>query len=106
MTLARRQLLRMATWACACGLAAGRAGAAQPGHSGATASHPHWISVGDTAPEHWGELQPDFKVCQLGLEQTPIDLMSGIKGEPGTVALDYKPVPLRVVDRRCLIETN
>ena len=32
--------------------------------------------------------------------------MSGIKGEPGTVALDYKPVPLRVVDRRCLIETN
>jgi len=42
-----------------------------------------------------GELQSDFKVCQLGLEQTPIDLGSGIKGDVGSVDYDYKPLPLR-----------
>lgn len=106
MTLARRQFLRMATVGCACCLAAGRSGAAQPGHSDAAASHPHWSYADTTGPEHWGELQPDFKVCQLGLEQTPIDLASGIKGEPGTVALDYRPLPLRIVNNGHTIQVN
>ena len=93
----RRNFLRLAVTGCAFCLAAGRAGAAETsnGAAGAKAAHPHWSYAGDTGPEHWGELQPDFKVCQLGLEQTPIDLDDAMKGAPGSIALDYKPLPLR-----------
>ena len=67
MTFARRDFLRTAL-GCALCVGAGRAMAAEPA-SGAKAAHPHWSYAGNTGPEHWGGLQPDFKVCQLGLEQ-------------------------------------
>ena len=96
----------MATLGCVYCLAAGRASASQPGHSNAGASHPHWSYAGNTGPDHWGALQPNFKACELGLEQTPIDLAGGIKGEPGTVALDYKPLPLRILNNGHTIQVN
>ena len=70
------------------------------------AAHPHWSYGGKGGPEHWGELQPDFKVCQLGLEQTPIDLSGAMKGEAGAVSLDYKPLPLRIVNNGHTIQVN
>jgi carbonic anhydrase len=105
MRIERREFLRMATWGCACCLAAGRLGAAAPGPSG-SGGHAHWSYAGNTGPEHWGTLQPDFKVCELGLEQTPIDLRASVKGEPGAVALDYKPQPLRIVNSGHTIQVN
>jgi carbonic anhydrase len=104
MTLARREFLRIATLGCACCLAA-RSGALQPEHSGKSA-YPHWSYGGKTGPEHWGELQPNFRACQLGLEQTPIDLTSGIRGEPGNVAIDYRPIRLRIVNNGHTIQAN
>jgi carbonic anhydrase len=106
MTLARREFLRMATLGCACCLATGRTGAEPTGHSGAAASHPHWSYAGNTGPEHWGELQPDFRVCQLGLEQTPIDLNASVRGEAGQAALDYRQHPLRIVNNGHTIQVN
>lgn len=94
---------------CAYCLSAARAFAAEPSHSATpNAAHtaPHWSYDGDTGPEHWGELQPDFKVCQLGLEQTPIDLANGMKGETGPIALDYRPLPLRIVNNGHTIQVN
>lgn len=107
MTMLRRDFLRMGFLGCVC-CAAGRyafAGAEPSGAHGA-AGAPHWSYAGNTGPEHWGELRPDFKVCQLGLEQTPIDLASGIRGEAGTPALDYRPQPMRIVNNGHTIQVN
>lgn len=111
MKLKRREFLRLAgmgsAFACVHCLAAGRALAeAAHGAAGKVTHAPHWSYAGNTGPEHWGELQPDFKVCQLGLEQTPIDLDGGVKGEAGSVALDYKPLPLRIVNNGHTIQVN
>jgi carbonic anhydrase len=51
-------------------------------------------------------LQPDFKVCRLGLEQTPIDLVGGIKGGPEYITYDYKPLPLRILNNGHTIQVN
>ena len=81
MSINRRMLIRGAL-ACACCLEAGVAIASdKPAHGGAAT--PHWSYEGDGNPAKWGELQSDFKMCQLGLEQTPIDLSNGIKGDVG-----------------------
>jgi carbonic anhydrase len=101
----RREFLRLTTLGCAYCLAAGRTFAAE-NHAAAPGAPAHWSYEGDTGPEHWGMLQPDFKTCQLGLEQTPIDLAAAVKGEAGVMALDYKPLPLRIVNNGHTIQVN
>jgi carbonic anhydrase len=57
-----------------------------------------WSYEGDTGPDHWGTLQPEFAKCGNGQAQSPIDLPEG-KGNgntPGPVTLEYKPVPLAI----------
>ena len=99
MSIDRRMLIRGAV-ACACCLKAGVTMASdKPSPDGAT--QPHWSYEGDGRPEKWGELRSDFRTCQLGLEQTPIDLGNGIKGDVGSVDYDYKPSPLRIVHNGC-----
>ena len=104
MSIDRRMLIRGAV-ACACCLKAGVTTASdKPAHDGAT--QPHWSYEGDGRPEKWGELRSDFKTCQLGLEQTPIDLGNGIKGDVGSVDYDYRPLPLRLVNNGHTIQFN
>jgi carbonic anhydrase len=103
MSIDRRMLLRGAI-ACACCMKAGVVVASDaPAHGGAAA---HWSYEGGGSPEKWGELQSDFKMCQLGLEQTPIDLTNGIKGDVGSVEYDYRPLPLRIVNNGHTIQFN
>ena len=104
MSIDRRMLIRGAV-ACACCLKAGVTMASdKPSPDGAT--QPHWSYEGDGRPEKWGELRSDFRTCQLGLEQTPIDLGNGIKGDVGSVDYDYKPSPLRIVNNGHTIQFN
>jgi carbonic anhydrase len=103
MSIDRRTLLR-GVLSCACCIKAGAAFASDaPAHGGAAA---HWSYEGEAGPEKWGALQSDFKVCQLGLEQTPIDLSSGLKGDPDSVVYDYKPSALRILNNGHTIQVN
>jgi carbonic anhydrase len=104
MPIDRRMLLR-GVLSCACCVRAGVAIASDaPAHDGSAAVH--WSYEGEGSPEKWGELQADFKVCQLGVEQTPIDLSNGIKGDVGSVEYDYKPLPLRILNNGHTIQVN
>jgi carbonic anhydrase len=113
MSIERRAFLRYAASGCACCLAGKFTGvrAAEygsphaPGNAGGQA-RPHWSYEGETGPGHWGELSPDFKVCQLGLEQTPIDLTSATNGEAGGLAFDYCRLPLRLLNNGHTIQVN
>ncbi|RED21409.1 carbonic anhydrase [Rhodopseudomonas thermotolerans] len=101
MSVDRRSLLK-GLLACGCCAAAGASFAEGAGHGGGV----HWSYEGEGAPDKWGDLQSDYKVCRLGAEQTPIDLVGGIKGEPGTARHDYKPMPLRIVNNGHTIQVN
>jgi carbonic anhydrase len=105
----RRTFLRLASSGCICGLIGARSAARAGEHGGAASSpghHAHWSYEGATGPEHWGELSPEFRVCQLGLEQTPIDLKASLKGEAGALNLDYRALPLRIVNNGHTIQVN
>jgi len=102
MSINRRSVLRGLV-ACGCCAAAGASFAENAAHGGHGV---HWSYDGDGAPEKWGDLQSDYKVCKLGAEQTPIDLAAGIKGEPGAARHDYKPMPLRIVNNGHTIQVN
>jgi carbonic anhydrase len=112
MTIDRRAFLRIASvgsaLGCTCCLTASGASVIGAARAAATAGEsPDWSYGGSTGPQHWGDLSPAFKVCKLGLEQTPIDLASSIHGElDGRLDIDYKPLPLRIINNGHSIQVN
>ena len=51
---------------------------------------PHWGYTGDGGPAHWAQLEEDFGVCKLGLEQSPIDIPSArVKTAADLAPLDF-----------------
>ncbi len=67
---------------------------------------PHWGYEGAGGPDKWSELSTDFRTCSLGTQQTPIDLLAGIKAQTGPVAFGYKPIPLTVLNNGHTIQVN
>lgn len=98
----RRRLLQAmalgAVGTCPVCLSAVRAWAGDPG--------PHWSYEGEAGPEHWGELSPDFRVCELGLQQSPIDLTGAIDARLSDLELSYRSIPLKVVNNGHTIQVN
>ena len=72
------------------------------GHSGA----PQWGYAGAAGPEHWGDLSPAFRVCGIGLQQSPINLHRAIEATAGEIVVDYKPTPIEVVNNGHTIQVN
>ena len=61
-------------------------------HFNTNAKEPHWGYLGAEGPEHWGELSDDFKECEAGKHQSPINIITSksIKGEPADkIKIDY-----------------
>lgn len=104
LRLGRRQALRAlvgAATAVACPVCRALAEEAPPAHAGS-----HWSYDGAAGPEAWGELSADFKVCSLGLEQTPIDLKESVRAETGAVEPSFKPMPLTILNNGHTIQVN
>ena len=39
---------------------------------------PHWTYVGSEGPHAWGRIDPSWRACAVGREQSPIDLGGAI----------------------------
>ena len=48
-----------------------------------------WSYSGAEGPQHWGSLNPDYKVCSSGDQQSPIDLVNGERASPPRLTIDY-----------------
>lgn len=81
--------------------------AAAEGHGAKGAEGPpHWEYKGEAGPENWGDLSPGFRACDLGFQQSPIDLDSAIVANVGSIAIDYQTMPLGVVNNGHTIQVN
>ncbi len=70
------------------------------------ASLPVWSYSGDTNPTHWSELSPDFAACELGREQSPIDITDAVQGNPAPIVFNYSPTPLVIFNTGRTIQVN
>ena len=73
---------------------------AQEGHP------PHWTYSGPEDPNHWGKLDPAYAACSNGHHQSPIDIRDAKKADLPALAIDYKPVPLSIIDNGHTIMIN
>lgn len=64
----------------------------------AAAPAAQWSYDGDTGPEHWGRLRPEWKLCADGKQQSPIDVAGGIAVDLEPPRFDYRPTRFRITD--------
>ena len=53
-----------------------------------------WSYEGDTGPEHWGQLDPAWRVAETGKEQSPIDIDTAVvrtMTDSPVLKFDYRP---------------
>lgn len=54
-----------------------------------------WTYEGPRGPEHWGELDPEYKLCGTGHAQSPIDIRDAVKADLPPLQFEFKPAPLK-----------
>jgi carbonic anhydrase len=66
----------------------------------------HWSYDGDTGPDHWGELDPDYADCSDGQNQSPIDIVTttAIKSDLSDIQFHYEASELEIENNGHAIE--
>lgn len=77
-----------------------------PALSAAQEAHPHWTYSGQEGPVHWGKLDSSYAACSLGHTQSPIDIAHAKPADLPTLKLDYKAIPLNIIDNGHTIQVN
>lgn len=57
-----------------------------------------WSYDGETGPQNWSKLRPEWRVCAEGTRQSPIDLREGIAVDLAPVQFDYGRSGFRIRD--------
>jgi len=70
------------------------------------ARKPHWGYTGEGAPDRWGELNPDNKLCAIGTRQTPIDIRDTLKVDLERIQFEYRASKFTVLDNGHTIQVN
>ncbi|KMY49679.1 carbonic anhydrase [Peribacillus loiseleuriae] len=69
----------------------------------------HWSYEGETGPEHWGDINPDYAACTNGKEQSPVNIeMSKVIEDEKIKDLDinYKPTGFSLSNNGHTIQAN
>jgi len=69
----------------------------------------HWGYTGHEAPEHWGVLSPEYKMCKEGLSQSPIDISKKVTvaaQDLEAVEFDYKTDTESIINNGHTVQVN
>ena len=67
---------------------------------------PHWTYSGEHGPEHWAELSPDYAACELGANQSPIDISASIDADLGDLKIDYRYGTSTIINNGHTLQIN
>ncbi len=91
---------------------AGHGATPEPHATNAAAGHGggdvHWTYEGETGPQAWGKLKPDFNLCAIGKRQSPINIEDGntLQGPAEPVQFAYQPSNGTVVNNGHTIQVD
>ena len=69
-------------------------------------AHADWSYDGESGPQAWGRLKPEFGKCANGSRQSPIDIRDGIRVDLEPVQFDYRPGAFSVLDNGHTVQVN
>lgn len=102
------QRYQQARAAAVAGPAAAAPATVPGGHNAAHGAEAHWAYEGNTGPDAWGKLKPDFATCANGKRQSPIHIESGntLQGPAEPVQFAYTPSNGTVVNNGHTIQVD
>ncbi|NCN95225.1 MAG: carbonic anhydrase family protein [Bdellovibrionales bacterium] len=76
-------------------------------HSHIQTSHEaHWSYEGETGPENWGDLKPEYSLCKTGQNQSPIDLVFKKPQTGRDIKTSFKNSAVKIIDNGHTIQVN
>ncbi len=57
-----------------------------------------WSYEGTNGPDHWGDLDPEYAACNIGKQQSPIDIRNAKKAQLPAIRFEYKIGPLKIIN--------
>ena len=66
----------------------------------------HWSYEGATGPDKWGDLDPANKVCSLGSQQSPLDIVATIKAQLSPLQIAWAKQGDTIVNNGHTIQVN
>lgn len=65
----------------------------------------HWGYQGESAPDKWYTLEPNFATCKIGNEQSPIDIVDA-KDAKASLTISYGESPVKIINNGHTIQLN
>lgn len=67
-----------------------------------------WSYEGETGPNRWGDLNPEYKACKSGEEQSPVDIpTSKVKSNPNLkMTFAYNSIKLKITNNGHSVEVD
>lgn len=66
----------------------------------------HWSYEGHGSPEHWSELSNEFKECQAGKNQSPIDITSALDAHIAPLDVHYSQSPVALLNNGHTVQAS
>ena len=66
----------------------------------------HWTYEGTTGPDKWGDLDAASKVCSLGSQQSPVDIIGSIKAQLPPLRIAWGKTADTIVNNGHTIQLN
>ncbi len=81
---------------------------ADPYAANAHGGEVHWSYEGETGPQNWGKLKPEFNVCAIGKRQAPINIEDSatLQGPAEALQFNYNPSSGSVVNNGHTVQVD
>jgi carbonic anhydrase len=66
----------------------------------------HWSYSGETGPENWSKLSPEFAACGNGVNQSPIDITKTVVADLATLQFNYESSSTVIVNNGHTLQIN
>lgn len=66
----------------------------------------HWSYEGKDGVADWGSVDPTYKACSIGSQQSPLDLKEPLTAEVGGLHINWKPEAYNVLNNGHTIQVN
>lgn len=66
----------------------------------------HWSYSGESGPDHWGELSQEFQTCEIGRNQSPIDVVNPVEAALAPIEIHYDGRTKEILNNGHTIQIN
>lgn len=67
---------------------------------------PHWGYEGKETPENWGKLSPEYQMCDLGKNQSPVNITGPIHAKVNNLEIHYDLISGTIINNGHTVQIN